>query len=479
MSNLSISIVEVGADVVATVSGAIDLSGLTVDVTQAVVDGINGGGGGELKFSNSTLTRYNGMSSGVAQGAFGSNTLTPGDTLSINNEFAFLSLTTATPILLVDAGYTSNTAISGTLTFLSKSLFTMGLTAGSYSWDWNGGLNTLSLQVGPGPTSTPTPTQTQTPTNTPTNAGITPTPTNTTTNTPTKTSTPTNTPTKTSTPTNTVTPTKTSTPTNTATNTPTPSNTPGVCKTYQLNGGNNGSSFVFTDCDGFSSTVSVGIGLSIQRCAVFVTLISGNGSVVTLGSCPLPSATPTPTPSITPSNTVTPSVTPSNTATKTPTPTKTPTNTPTNTSSPTPTKTSTPTNTPSITPSNSSTNTPTPTKTPTTTPTNSVTPTKTATNTPTPTKTPTNTPTSTVTPTKTSTPTPTPTPFGVFDVDSVYEYGTGQTGSFSGGTWQSPPFPLEPPHPSDWVPYGADGERQGVVVDLSAIQIGGFNGLNN
>jgi hypothetical protein len=84
-----------------------------------------------------------------------------------------------------------------------------------------------------------------------------------------------------------------------------------------------------------------------------------------------------------------------------------------------------------------------------------------------------------VTPTKTSTPTPTPTPFGVFDADSVYEYGTGQTGSFSGGTWESPPFPLEPPHPSDWVPYGADGERQGVVVDLSAIQLGGFNGLNN
>ena len=118
MSNLSISIVEVGADVVATVSGAIDLSGLTVDVTQAVVDGINGGGGGELKFSNNTLTRYNGMSSGVAQGAFGSNTLTPGDTLSINNEFAFISLITANPILLVDAGYTSNTAISVTPAFV-------------------------------------------------------------------------------------------------------------------------------------------------------------------------------------------------------------------------------------------------------------------------------------------------------------------------------------------------------------------------
>jgi hypothetical protein len=67
----------------------------------------------------------------------------------------------------------------------------------------------------------------------------------------------------------------------------------------------------------------------------------------------------------------------------------------------------------------------------------------------------------------------------VFDVNDQYEYGPGQEGSFSGGTWDSPPFPAEPPHPIDWVPFGPNGERRGTVVDLSAITLGGFNGLNN
>ena len=69
-------------------------------------------------------------------------------------------------------------------------------------------------------TRTPTPTQTRTPSQTPTNTN---TPTVTTTITPTNTKTPTVTPTKTPTPT--VTPTKTSTPTVTSTHTPTPSST--------------------------------------------------------------------------------------------------------------------------------------------------------------------------------------------------------------------------------------------------------------
>ena len=183
-----------------------------------------------------------------------------------------------------------------------------------------------------------------------------------------------------------------------------------------------------------------------------------------------------------PSDTITIQVGPATSPTPTPTQTQTPTNTPTNAGvTPTPTNTNTNTPTPSITASNtptpsgtaSATSTPTPSITPTKTPTPSVTATRTST--------PTNTPTQTQspTPTNTSTPTPTPTPFGVFDVNDQYEYGPGQEGSFSGGTWDSPPFPAEPPHPIDWVPFGPNGERQGTVVDLSAITLGGFNGLNN
>ena len=196
---------------------------------------------------------------------------------------------------------------------------------------------------------------------------------------------------------------------------------------------------------------------------------------VDYGDCVTCQAVVTPTPTVTSTQTNTPTVTQTNT------PTVTPTNTASNTPTPSVTTTQTPTNTQTQTPTptNTNTNTPTPsvTATRTSTPTNTPTPSVTATKTSTPTNTPTQ--TQSPTPTNTSTPTPTPTPFGVFDVNDQYEYGPGQEGSFSGGTWDSPPFPAEPPHPIDWVPFGPNGERQGTVVDLSAITLGGFNGLNN
>jgi hypothetical protein len=92
----------------------------------------------------------------------------------------------------------------------------------------------------------------------------------------------------------------------------------------------------------------------------------------------------------------------------------------------------------------------------------------------TPTQTPTNTPTKTVTPTVTAsvTPslTPSKTPYGVRYVNQVYEYGTGQTGSFSGGTWDPALFGPDVQHPIDYSPDEAS--RTAYVVDLSAIRLG-------
>jgi hypothetical protein len=61
------------------------------------------------------------------------------------------------------------------------------------------------------------------------------------------------------------------------------------------------------------------------------------------------------------------------------------------------------------------------------------------------------------------------------DVNDQYAYTADILGSFSGGTWESPPFPDQPPHPVDWNPQN----KKGVVIDLSAIRIGGFDGINN
>lgn len=233
-----------------------------------------------------------------------------------------------------------------------------------------------------------------------------------------------------------------------------------------------------------------------------------------------PTTTSSPTPTATPE--VTPSITPSPTATQTATPTTTPTNT--------------------VTPSVTATNTPTPSVTATNTPTTSVTPSVTPTNTVTPSVTPTNTPsltpTKTVTPTPTTTPTPSPTPPGYwiitdcdetirivdlvgisptigemyllqfsgdtpygcyFITDTSYgpstdigsslggpyvdcaECGVDYTGTSVNSFYETVGFCCESgttssgaayPHPV----YAAPG---GVAIQLNAVAIGGFNGLNN
>ena len=268
---------------------------------------------------------------------------------------------------------------------------------------------TMSIDYGDCATclsANPTPTPTPTPTVTP--SSQTPTPT------PTKTATPTVTPTNT--------PTKTATPTNTPTISLTPSETPNVCKTYELYGGSTGTYFIIKDCDGFINEGQIDAGITIIKCALEITIVSGNGTYVSLGSCPLPTVTPTTTSTVTPTVTPTPSITP----TKTPTPTV--------TSTVTPTKTATPT----------------------------VTPTKTAT--------PTVTPTNTVTPTKTPTPTPTQWPFSGIGVNVQYEYTIGMLGNVSGGT---APAGAIAPHPIYTDAYGVP------YAQLNAITLGGVNGLNN
>jgi len=167
---------------------------------------------------------------------------------------------------------------------------------------------------------------------------------------------------------------------------------------------------------------------------------------------PTASTTPTPTPTVTRTASVTP--------TTTPTPSVTPTDTPSVTS--TPTTTSTPTDTPSVTP----TRTPTPTQTGTA----GVTPTPSGTAAVTPT------PTQTVTPSNTATPTPTPTRFGVFYANEYYEFTDGMFGSYSGGTAPVVPPLVNVPHP---INQAMIGDQRGTVQDLSAVALGGFNGLNN
>jgi hypothetical protein len=125
------------------------------------------------------------------------------------------------------------------------------------------------------------------------------------------------------------------------------------------------------------------------------------------------------------------------------------------------------------TPTASNTSTPTPTTTQTQTPTNTATKTPTPSITASPTGTAGVTPTPTGTPasTPTSTPTPSVTIGFVIEVNQQYQYTIGMLGSFSGGTAPS----------GSTVPYSVMTSEDGdeVIVQLNAISLGGFQGLNN
>jgi hypothetical protein len=216
---------------------------------------------------------------------------------------------------------------------------------------------------------------------------------------------------------------------------------------------------------GSNSCYTIGAGIDTPLAAVATIY---NGPWNTCLEC-IGDVTPTPTASVTttPTNTPTVTQTPTNTTTKTPTPTPTNTQTPTNTSTTTQTPTNTSTTTQTQTPTNTTTRTPTPSVT--------TSPTGTAAITPTPTGTAAITPTPTGTPntTPTSTPTPSVTIGFVKYVNQQYQYTIGMLGNVSGGTYMVPSGATVPYQ----VMTSEDGDE--VIIQLNAISLGGFNGLNN
>jgi hypothetical protein len=453
-----ITILEVGSDVVVSGSGSANTSSLTSGGTLSV--------GSVIYPSADNITL---LSAGLTQviewtgitGIFpdmGSGSFTQSFNRTGTYSLGIMENYLGNAFLYLDEFYVPGTEIGPTTaTFTNKSFATLGINTGTYTWTWGSGptADSFTVQVGeppvtPTPTTTPTttqtptntPTNTGTPTNTPTNTGTpTNTPTTTATNTPTPTTTvtPTNTPTTTvtNTPTQTVTPSRTPTRTPSATNTPTPSITPSVTPSetpenlfkYFVQDCASSSTFVLALNDSNLTTgksYKVNVVGSGEGCITIIDSSTSNiFSFASRVSGPWQNCVEcflNPTPTQTPTNTVTQTPTPSVTSSNTPTPT------------------------PSITASN----------TPTPSVTADVTPSPTTTN--------------------TATPTPTPTPFGFgLDVNDQYAYTADILGSFSGGTWNSPPFPDQPPHPVDWNPQN----KKGVVIDLSAIRIGGFDGINS
>lgn len=220
--SLIISVLEVGADVVVSGSGSVNLTSLTLTSAGAplgALANLMNPNDGVVISSGSTSDNSDTYSGFTPTTGFGTN-VNSGAASSIGDLFG---ISTQTNDIYLPAGYTSGSPLNGSMTFTSETYTSLGLVNGlsyQYNWGIGGTADFILIQIGEPVTPTPTPTQTTTPT--PTNTG---TPTNTPSNSPTQTPSYTPSVTPTNTPTNTGTPTPTNTPTNTASNTPTPSQT--------------------------------------------------------------------------------------------------------------------------------------------------------------------------------------------------------------------------------------------------------------
>ncbi len=156
----TVTLTQVGSNVVATGSGSINLADLTLyatgDFFAALVDPTQG-----TMLTGPTPSSSVGVYSGITGPAsFGSGAFTTdassgsGDFVGIFGSDTFVGV----PVLIVPNPYASGTALSDSSAYDSQTFASLGVTPGTYTWTWGSGANTGSfvLKIGV-PTVVPEP----------------------------------------------------------------------------------------------------------------------------------------------------------------------------------------------------------------------------------------------------------------------------------------------------------------------------------
>ena len=148
-----VTLQQIGPNVFATGSGALDLTGLTYAVS--------GSGGSAMEPSSAFI--ITGTSNGPDDLYRGSIS---GPTSFGTGGFAFANGNTTTgglvgiapvpvgvaPTVYVPGGYVSNSLVSDSATYASATFSSLGVTPGTYEWTWGNGANqNFTLQVVPEP----------------------------------------------------------------------------------------------------------------------------------------------------------------------------------------------------------------------------------------------------------------------------------------------------------------------------------------
>ena len=141
----TLTLQQVGPDVVLTGSGTVNLSALEFA-------GSNNGGQASIRPDNASV--YGGPTSGVSVdeyvggGFSGPSTFGAGPIkLATSGSGSTLGVLGAYSYLVVPGGYVSGTAVTESATFANQTFATLGFTPGVYTYTWGSGLDADSLTV--------------------------------------------------------------------------------------------------------------------------------------------------------------------------------------------------------------------------------------------------------------------------------------------------------------------------------------------
>ena len=140
----TVTLQQVGPDVVATGSGAIDLTGLSLLGPQGTMTDIEPGNGGIFTGTTALADLYKGTISGPTSFGIG------GATYTNSASGDLVAMYKIGNVVVVPKGYVSGAALSDTATWFSTTFATLHVRPGTYAWTWGTGANqNFTLQVGP------------------------------------------------------------------------------------------------------------------------------------------------------------------------------------------------------------------------------------------------------------------------------------------------------------------------------------------
>jgi len=144
-ATLTFVVTQLGSDVVATGSGSLNTAGMTktnssISVAPTVFEGAAVLSPGIIVGPTPTIAvdAYNNDSVGTGPSTFGTTTTQILATSGTGMGFGFVFNIPGGPLprVFVPVGYNSGTALSGTSTWANTSIAAMGLTPGTYVWNW-------------------------------------------------------------------------------------------------------------------------------------------------------------------------------------------------------------------------------------------------------------------------------------------------------------------------------------------------------